>query len=277
MITEKYLPKFEEIVGNQKALKKLEECILAGNAVIVHGSAGIGKTSGVYAIAEKHGYKVIESNASDERKAEDLEDSLRKVKMRTFRKTIFLFDEVDGMKNGKALTKIVDEAKHPIVFTANELWKVPKGLRSKCETIRFYRPNLTEVLGRVRTVAEMEGTRARYDKVSGDVRASLNAVLYGGDKYESVNMFEFIEAIFRGKSFDVGSLSSKEKRDLSVWIADNLPNFFSGRDLYEAYELLGAYDLSGRSEILKLFKRGRRKNPSYPFFLRRLKVMRGER
>ena len=276
MITEKYQPKLSEIVGNSKALQKLEECMANGVSVIVHGDAGIGKTSGVYAIAEKLGFRVIETNASDERRAEELKDVLRRIRMRGFGKVVYLLDEIDGVKAGGSLAKIVDEAQHSLVFTANELWKVPKALRDKCETIKFYRPNLTEVLGRVQTIAEAEGVKASYNSVSGDVRASINAVMYGGDKRESVNIFDFVESVLRGKSFDVEKLSFRDRRNLSIWLADNLPNFFSGRDLYEAYEVLSLYDLTGRVEVLKLFKRGYRKKPSYPFYLRRLKVMKRE-
>jgi len=276
VITEKYQPKLSEIVGNSKALQKLEECMANGVSVIVHGDAGIGKTSGVYAIAEKLGFRVIETNASDERRAEELKDVLRRIRMRGFGKVVYLLDEIDGVKAGGSLAKIVDEAQHSLVFTANELWKVPKALRDKCETIKFYRPNLTEVLGRVQTIAEAEGVKASYNSVSGDVRASINAVMYGGDKRESVNIFDFVESVLRGKSFDVEKLSFRDRRNLSIWLADNLPNFFSGRDLYEAYEVLSLYDLTGRVEVLKLFKRGYRKKPSYPFYLRRLKVMKRE-
>ena len=277
MITEKYQPKLSEIVGNSKALAKLNECMDNGVAVIVHGPAGIGKTSGVYAIAKKLGMKVVETNASDERRAEELKDVLRRIRMRGFGKVVYLLDEIDGVKAGGSLAKIVDEAQHSLVFTANELWKVPKALRDKCETIKFYRPNLTEVLGRVQTIAEAEGVKASYNSVSGDVRASINAVMYGRDKRESVNIFDFVESVLRGKSFDVEKLSFRDRRNLSIWLADNLPNFFSGRDLYEAYEVLSLYDLTGRVEVLKLFKRGYRKKPSYPFYLRRIRVMRGER
>jgi len=276
VITEKYQPKLSEIVGNSKALAKLNECMDNGVAVIVHGPAGIGKTSGVYAIAKKLGMKVVETNASDERRAEELKDVLRRIRMRGFGKVVYLLDEIDGVKAGGSLAKIVDEAQHSLVFTANELWKVPKALRDKCETIKFYRPNLTEVLGRVQTIAEAEGVKASYNSVSGDVRASINAVMYGGDKRESVNIFDFVESVLRGKSFDVEKLSFRDRRNLSIWLADNLPNFFSGRDLYEAYEVLSLYDLTGRVEVLKLFKRGYRKKPSYPFYLRRLKVMKRE-
>jgi len=275
IVTEKYKPKLGEIVGNQNALEKLQNCIVNGTAAIIYGDAGVGKTSGVYAVGEKLGYKIQETNASDERRAEELTGVLRRVRMKGFRKIIFLLDEIDGVKNGALLAKIVDEAQHPVVFTANELWRVPKALREKCETIRFYKPSLTEVLGRVRVIAEKESKRARYDKVSGDVRASINAVLYGGEKYESKNIFNVVEAIFRGKDFDVEELDYRDKRNLSVWLADNIPRYFSGRDIVEAYEVLEVLDLTGRFEVLKVLKRGRRKKPTYPFYLRRLKVMRG--
>jgi len=273
LITQKYQPKLSEMVGNSKALKELETYITEKTPVIAYGPPGVGKTSGIFAIAEKLGWRVHESNASDERKKEDLKDGLRKARMRTFRPTIFLFDEVDGMKNGGALCKIVDESSHAIVFTANELWKVPENLREKCEKVRFFRPRLGEVLGRVKEIAKLEHREVKYDGVTGDVRSSINAVMYGGERYDSVNMFDLVENIFRGRPFDLKGLDSKERRDLPIWLLDNLPRFYSGRELYEGIQLLEAYSLSGNAEVLKFFKAGKREKPTYPFFLRRMRVM----
>ena len=275
VIAQRFQPSSEDLAGNPKAFKKLEECIVGKVAVIIYGTPGIGKTSGVYAIARKLGLKVVETNSSDSRRQDELEDCLRKVKMRGFRPLLFLFDEIDGAKNGKMLADIVGKARHPVVFTANELWKVPQILRGKCETVRFYRPSLHEVLGRVRKVADSVGKKAQYDKVSQDIRASINAVLFGGDKYQPLNMFEFVESILRGGAFDVDVLDFNDRRNLGIWLADNLPQFYSGKRLWEAYELLSLYDVSKRFEVLKLFPVGRRKKPNYPFYLRRLKVLRG--
>lgn len=275
MITQKYQPDLSEMVGNSKALKELENCIAEKTPVIIHGPPGVGKTSGVFAVAKKLGWRVNESNASDERKKEDLKDALRKARMKgLFNKPIiFLFDEVDGLKNGRALCKIVDESSHAIVFTANELWRVPENLRERCEKVRFYRPRLGEVLKRVKEISKREHREVKYDGVTGDVRASINAVMYGGERYDSVNMFDLVENIFRGGPFDVGRLNSREKRDLPIWLLDNLPRFYNGRGLYEGVKLLEAYNLGGNTEVLKFFKAGKRAKPTYSFFLRRMRVL----
>ncbi|MHC1604270.1 MAG: AAA family ATPase, partial [Candidatus Syntropharchaeales archaeon] len=74
---EKYRPKtLSEVIGSDKAKEELlnwakgwVEGNPATNAVILYGSAGVGKTSAAHALAHDLGWDVIELNASDQRTA----------------------------------------------------------------------------------------------------------------------------------------------------------------------------------------------------------------
>jgi len=269
-LTEKYRPKLSEIVGNERGLARFEGCIKEKAPVILHGESGIGKTSSVYAIAEKQGLQVLEWNASDERKKEDLLNVMRVARMKGFRKFLVLLDEVDGLKEAGSVVKVINESIHPVVLTANELYKVPKLVREKCIDIRFYDPKLSDVLKRVKVIAEKEKVKPQYDQVSGDVRASINTVVYGSDVYKSVNEFEEVQQIFQGKSVE------NVDRNFLIWLIDNCSRFYDGRKLYEVIQTIMMADLTGRMELLKLLPKGKHEKAEYPFFLRRLKVMRGK-
>ncbi len=270
-LTEKYRPRTTgEFVGerNQKGLAKLEECVKENKPCILYGSAGIGKTSAVYLVAEKLGYSVVETNASDKRTKDEMQDLLRRVRMRGFRKVLYLFDEIDGIRRGhSALSKIIKSSKHPIVMTANELWKLE--MTEGCEKIRFYSPGLQEVVTRVKEITEKEGLRARYDQITPDIRSSINAVTTGGEAYRTESRFDLVRKIFAGE---------KVRVDMSIlpWLVDNAPKFYRGRKLFETYEILSLIGVTGRLELLSCFEWGKG-NATYPFYLRRSDAVRGRK
>lgn len=273
----KFQPSLSEIVGHSKArgtklspLDRLKECILNKTNVIVYGEAGIGKTSSVYALAKSLGYDIVEINASDERRTEDLEEISRLVRMLTFNKCIYLFDEVDGLKNGRLMGKILDKSIHPIVMTANEIWKVSEAIKRRSDKIRFYPPRIDEVLKRVKEIADKKGIRPRYDMVTRDVRSSINAALYGSKGREVTTIFDKITNLFINGRFDK---SLKNEKNVLIWLMDNAPKFYFGEALLEFYETLSKVDTSGRLEILDCIRRGKHEKVNYPFYLRRLKVM----
>jgi len=269
MLTEKYRPKTEaELIGNEKAIDKLKDALSEGNHCFLYGPPGIGKTSAVYAVASDLGYSVVEVNASDERRKVELESLLARVKMKGFRKWLLLMDEVDGIRNWNLVQSILKESAHPVVMVANDEYKVPKKVKDLTVKARFYRPKLSEVVKRVKEIAKAEGQDVKYGVISGDIRSSINAVMYGGEKYEIENHFDMVNlALSRGVTWDL------DDNDL-IWLLDNLHQFYRGRDLYEATQIL-ALAARTRLDVLSLLPRGRGK-PLYPYFLRRKRVLGGE-
>lgn len=268
-LTERYRPRTaDEFVGerNRKGLAKLEECIKEKKPCLVHGKPGVGKTTAVYITARRLEFTVVETNASDERKKDEMQDLLRRVKMKSFRKVLYLFDEVDGIKEGYViLSKIIKSSKHPVVMVANELWKLPSELTEGCEKIKFYPPQLQEVVTKVKYIAEREKLRVKYDQITSDVRSSINAVTSGGELYRTESRFETVKKIFAGE---------KVRADMSIlpWLVDNAPKFYHGRKLFEAYELLSLIGMTGRLELLSCFE-GSKGDVSYPFYLRRAEAL----
>jgi replication-associated recombination protein RarA len=272
MLAEKYRPKSEdEFVGerNRANLRKLEEFVKGNIPVILYGPAGVGKTSAVYLVAEKLGYQVVETNASDQRKKVDMMDLMRRVQMKSFRPVLYLFDEIDGIAEGyEILAKILKVTKHPIVMTANELWKIPPTITEGCEKIRFHSPDLQEVVSRVKAIAEKEGLRVKYDQVTTDIRSSINSVAFGGEAYHTKSNFDLVKKIFAGEKFDEADW------DILIWLVDNASRFYQGKKLFEVCQLIALADRTRNFELLRCFEKGRGE-AIYPYFLKRLEALRG--
>jgi DNA polymerase III delta prime subunit len=84
--------------------------------LILHGTAGIGKTTLAHLILQKHGYEIIECNASDTRTKKQLKESIggiAKVSVcidskNKFKPTAIIMDEIDGL-NGISESSGVQE------------------------------------------------------------------------------------------------------------------------------------------------------------------------
>lgn len=270
-ITERYRPKTEkDLIGNPKAIATLRESLKEGKNCLLYGMPGVGKTSSVYALAADLGFSVFEVNASDERRKEDLTSLLERVRIKGFRKHLYLLDEVDGMKKWETIEKILTYSRHIIVLVANDVWKIPKKVRDLCVEVRYYRPDVRDVVERVQKIAKQEGATVDFSAVGEDVRSSIIAAFYGGDKRKATDQFKRIDAVLRGR----GQLGTPSKEDL-IWLLDNLHNYYKGRDLFEAVNVLS---IAARSNLLALehLPKGGGKL-QYPYYLRRKKVLRSGR
>jgi len=267
-LTKKHAPKqVSDLLGNPSAHKQLKELIQNNGRALLVGSPGIGKTSAVYAVANELGFDVIELNASDSRRKDELKTILRRCQMLRpdGRGMIYLLDEVDGVGVGSwsTLTDILTLSKYPVVMTANEDWKVNDEVKKLCIVIKLRRPYLNTVVTAAKSVAESE--KAQKVDFSGikqrDIRNAINVVMYGGESYETSSIFDKVH-----KFFTRGEIEGITKKDL-VWLMDNAPRYLNGAELYKFYRIL---DVACRSDvsILKFAPRGRGGYPTFPSFYR---------
>jgi len=261
-------PRIDEIVGQGKAIERLRKAILEAKPCLLYGGPGVGKTSSVYALARELGYKVHELNASDERSEEALRGLLRRVRMGGLVKMLFLLDEVDGIRREDLLHDVLSQSKHPIVMTANELRKVPKGLLKRLEVIRFEAPRLTEVINRVKQLEGRFGVRPNCSNVTHDVRSSIITSFFGSEKYRAEGELELVKKLFeRGYEGEVDE-------GLLIWLLDNVTGFYWGKDVWEVMEILALADLYG-TRILKALPKGRGE-ARFPRFLLRLSGLKSQ-
>ena len=277
MILEKFRPKnLNEVIGNKKTIEKIMLLIQLGRPILIYGSPGIGKTSIVYAIANQYGYRVYEVNASDERRKEEMEKILRIARIKTFKPTIILFDEVDGLSRTSwgILKKILKVSVNPVILTANNEYRIPKFVKEMCGIIHLFRPSRRQILEHIKKIAEKHKIEIKdYSKISHDVRNSMLALIYGAETYSQTTDFDVVKQIFtEGKEvvFD---------QNLLIWLMDNAQYFYKNvRELYEVIQYIAMADLCKRSEIFSFFPKGRvMAETEYPYFLRRVSAWKRNR
>ncbi|MCK4845025.1 MAG: AAA family ATPase, partial [Candidatus Heimdallarchaeota archaeon] len=135
---EKYRPKtFEDFIGNIAEVRGLEDWLKnwkqeRKKTAWLSGPAGVGKTSVVLYLVNKYGFEFVEVNASDKRNKKAIErnvglSSTEGTVLQGARvKKLILVDEADGLfgnedrGGAKALAKVVERARIPIICTAND-------------------------------------------------------------------------------------------------------------------------------------------------------------
>lgn len=260
-LTEKYRPKtLKEFVGNKENMEEAFRYVKSDFPVILVGPPGCGKTTAGYVIANELGYDVIESNASDERKKADFEELEIALRSRLLTKSIFLLDEIDGVKDQLHLATILKKAKNPVVLTANDKRKIAKEMTKVCKLIEFDKPKLQEVANRIKYIADSEGLKdINYNLITTDFRESIHRVFYNSTKYIiNKNEFEKVDDIFKHKAV----------HDIEIiWLLDNVCNFYCGRDLLEAIEVIKNYKRLKNPDVLLSLPKGTGR-AKFPGFLR---------
>ena len=257
-----------EFIGNQKQITEVEECIKQNKPVIIHGPPGIGKTYSVHYLANKLGYHVVEFNASDERKKEDFEYLYSVARTKGLKKRIILLDEADGIEDFRYIKKLLDVTKNPVVFTANEIWKIPEWIQKRCKVIRYYPPKKKEIVDFLR---KHYGDDIKFDRVCDDVRQSIIAATTGSQPYTETNIYEQVKNIFKRRDFEFGD------NVMWIYLIDNVHKFYKGKALFDAIMLICKANLFNNPKLLKVLPRSdSRAEPEYPYYLTRKKVVNNE-
>ena len=263
---------------NKDQVQSLYKAVQACTPVILYGPTGTGKTSSAYAVAKELGFRVCEVNGSDDRGREALSSILRRVQMKSFRPTLYLIDEADGVPEQKVLEEIVVCAKHPVVLTCNKLWELSDGVKNRCVQIRFLEPPLLEVVNTVRQRGLEKGISPKFENVSSDFRASLLASLHGGKKHVSQNIFEKVDNLLKR-----GIVPPDIDNSYLVWLMSNASKYYYGRSLYEFIQMLCEIDLLPSSlhvdrwQLIANFPSRLSGRVSNPTFFQRARVLSQQR
>jgi replication factor C large subunit len=217
--TETYRPQsLSELRGNDKAASKLAEWADTWDdhreAVIVHGSPGIGKTSAAHALAADRGWETVELNASDKRTADVIERFAgRAAKNATLAgsasgggaaggdtesRQLVIVDEADNIHGNydrggaSAITDLVKESGQPIVLIANDYYGMSRGLRNACRDIEFRDVSARSIVPVLRDICRREEVEYDGDALeriaernAGDLRGAVNdlqAIAEGRDR-----------------------------------------------------------------------------------------------
>ncbi len=282
--TEKYRPStLSEVRGNNKARDALSEWAETWDthreAVILHGSPGVGKTSAAHALASDMGWPTIELNASNQRTKAVIERVAGEaVKSGTLTggtggRRLVILDEADNLHGNvdrggsRAITELVKEASQPMVLIANEFYEMSNSLRNACETIEFRDVSARSILPVLRDICRREGVEYEDDALdaiaeqnSGDLRGAVNdlqalaestekltaADVVTGDRDRTTGIFDFLDALIKEEDAEGALRASYDvdetPDDLINWIEDNVPKDFHGPELADAYGSLANAD-----------------------------------
>ncbi|GAB3669424.1 replication factor C large subunit [Halopiger thermotolerans] len=282
--TEKYRPTtLSEVRGNNKARDQLREWAETWDehrdAVIVHGSPGVGKTSAAHALAEDMGWPVMELNASDSRGADVIERVAGEAsKSGTLTggesgRRLVILDEADNFHGNadyggsREVTRVVKDANQPIVLVANEFYDMSNSLRNACETIEFRDVSKRSIVPVLRDICRREGVEFEEEALekiaestSGDLRSAVNDLQAVAEDAEKLTVedvvtserdttegiFDFLDTLIKEADAE-GALRASYDVDenpdeMLNWIEDNVPKDYEGAELADAYEFLANAD-----------------------------------
>ena len=282
--TEKYRPStLSEVRGNDKARDALKEWAETWEdhreAVIIHGSPGVGKTSAAHALANDMNWPTIEFNASDTRTKDVIEQVAGEAaKSGTLTaggsgRRIVIMDEADNIHGNadrggsRAITSLVKEAGQPIVLIANEFYDMSKGLRNACRDIEFRDVSKRSILPVLRDVCRKEDIEFEDDALdaiakmnSGDLRGAIKDLqaqadgkarltaedVVSGERDTTEGVFDYLDTVIKKAGPEEALKASYDvdetPDDLINWIEDNMPKDYEGRELVRAYDYLANAD-----------------------------------
>jgi replication factor C large subunit len=280
--TEKYRPStLAEVRGNDKARDALKEWADTWDqhreAVIVHGSPGIGKTSAAHALASDMGWDNIELNASDSRTKDDIERLAgRASKNATLGgggHQLIIVDEADNFHGNvdrggsKAVTSIVKESDQPMVLIANDYYEMSNGVRNACQEIEFRDVGKRSIVPVLRDLCRQEdiafedaALEAIAETNNGDLRGAVNdlqALAEGrdelreedvatGERDRTHGVFDYLDTVIKEagaqEALETAYDVDETPDDLINWIEDNMPKDYEGAELARAYDFLANAD-----------------------------------
>ncbi|WP_136716180.1 replication factor C large subunit [Halorientalis salina] len=280
--TETYRPStLAEVRGNDKARDALKKWADTWDdhreAVIVHGSPGIGKTSAAHALASDMGWDTVELNASDSRTKDDIERMAgRASKNATLGgsgRQLIIVDEADNFHGNvdrggsRAVTSIVKEAGQPMVLIANDYYEMSNSLRNACQDIEFRDVGKRSIVPVLRDICRQEGLEFEDEALdqiaqtnSGDLRGAIKDLqalgegraelraehVVTGERDTTNGVFDYLDTVIKKAgaqealeaSYDVDETPD----DLINWIEDNMPKDYEGAELARAYDFLANAD-----------------------------------
>ena len=281
--TEKYRPStLSAVRGNDKARDALAEWAETWDdhreAVVVHGSPGVGKTSAAHALAADMEWETVELNASDQRTADVIERFAGRASKNatlsgstgaddTGGRQLVILDEADNIHGNydrggaSAITRVVKDSGQPIVLIANDYYEMSRGLRNACQEIEFRDVSARSIVPVLRDICRREGIDFDADALDriaevndGDLRSAVNDLqaaaeadrrlsvedVVTSDRDRSLGVFPFLDAVLKEES--------AEEAIQSAYRVDETPDDLTkwiaenAPKVYDGAELARAYD-----------------------------------
>lgn len=284
--SEKHRPrKLDGLVGNHETIRTLKSWveswisrIPSKRAALLVGPPGTGKTASVGALANDLDMELVEFNSSDKRNKDSIETLVwRAASQQTLdgRPRLILLDEVDGLSGTSdrggvgAILKVIKDAVHPIVMTANDPNSPRlKDLMKVCQVFNFgliESDDIEKVLKRILSENNVDVSSEALDGIiegsGGDLRAAISDL---ESQVRSGLTSSMIEPAFRDSKRGTeetlrhlfASADSKMARralseselnhdSLVLWLEENLHlHLMTPKELDEGFEQLSLADIT---------------------------------
>jgi DNA polymerase III subunit gamma/tau len=209
----KYRPgNFDDVIGQPHVVQTLVNAITTkriAQAYLFSGTRGVGKTTvarilakalncehgptgtpcgtcvNCTEIAQGHSVDVIEIDGASNTSVDDVREIRENVKFTPFKGTyrVYIIDEVHMLSNSafNALLKTLEEPPSHVVFVfaTTEIHKIPATILSRCQHYNFRRIAKTEIIDRLRHVAEQDGIEIEDRSLAALARASEGSMRDG--------------------------------------------------------------------------------------------------
>lgn len=278
--TEKYRPqKFSEVVGQEFAVAKIKTFVsdflrTKKKALILHGAPGTGKTTLAHIIANETNSEIFELNASDLRNKNKLKEILKPAveqKSLTRKNKIILVDEVDGISAADRgglpeLLSLISLTSYPVIITANDIWgKKFSSLRQKAELVQLKEVDyklVEDILSKIARAEELilnpNLVKSIAIRAKGDIRAAINdlhvasrirdpSMVSFDERNKETDIFNALKQIFQGspnkQTIEILDSVKMPIDKIILWMEENIPVEYQGKELARAYDLLSKTDL----------------------------------
>jgi replication factor C large subunit len=275
--------KLSEVLGHDEIKKKLLDFVQnftyqKKKALLLSGSPGSGKTSMIYALSNELHLEIIELNASDFRNKDQIQEVIGKAiaQQSLFAKSkVILVDELEGIAGREdrggvqELLRLIETTTYPIMMVCNDPWKESlRKVRSKSLTLEVKPLWESEIVKLLSSIASKEKVSVSSEALQeiakitkGDARAALNDlqassilskkiiekkdISFIDSREKEINIFEVMRQILKTRealgSFD--QVQNLDLDDLFLWLDENIPKDYHGKELEQAYEKLSLADV----------------------------------
>ncbi|XP_053957121.1 replication factor C subunit 1 [Anastrepha ludens] len=212
-------------------------------AALLSGPPGIGKTTTATLVCKELGFDTVEFNASDTRSKRLLKEEVAELLSnkslygyfhgegkKVTKKHVLLMDEVDGMAGNEdrggvqELIALIKEASVPIICMCNDRnHQKMRSLVNYCYDLRFNKPRMQQIKGRILSICCKEGFKIDSDKVDEIIEATNN------DIRQSINHISLLSAGKDLKLLSKGANKTAEK-DLKMGPWEVVRKVFSAEE-----------------------------------------------